>query len=59
MEINETNNTGESRVKKFFKSIRDAVYFARQNKDKQPKVGGNFNTNDYYVSYILKSNNDE
>lgn len=59
MEYSENNNTGESRVKKFFKSIRDAVCFARQNKDKQPKVGGNYNTNDYYVSYILNSNNDE
>lgn len=55
----ENNENKENRVKQFFKSIIDAVKFAKDNKDKSPKVGGNYSTNDYYVSYILNSKSDE
>lgn len=54
----DNNNNNESRVKRFFKSIIDAVSFAKDNKDKSPKVGKDA-ASDYYVSYILNSNNDE
>lgn len=55
---NNKNNENESRVKRFFKSIIDAVSFAKDNKDKSPKVGKDA-ASDYYVSYILNSNSDE
>ena len=57
MEINK-NNENESRVKRFFKTIIDAVSFAKDNKDKSPKVGKDA-ASDYYVSYILNSKSDE
>ena len=55
---NTENNNNESRVKRFFKSIIDAVSFAKDNKDKSPKVGKDA-ASDYYVSYILNSKSDE
>lgn len=55
---NTENNNNESRVKRFFKSIIDAVSFAKDNKDKSPKVGKDA-ASDYYVSYILNSNSNE
>lgn len=53
------NNENENRIKKFFKTIVEAVTFARANKDKSPKVGGNYETNDYYVSYLLNQTSQE
>lgn len=55
---NSENNNNESRVKRFFKSIIDAVSFATDNKDKSPKVGKDA-ASDYYVSYILNSNSND
>lgn len=53
------NNENENRIKKFFKSIVEAVTFAKANKDKSPKVGGNYQTNDYYVSYLLNQKSED
>lgn len=53
------NNESENRIKKFFKTIVEAVTFARANKDKSPKVGGNYETQDYYVSYLLNQKSED
>lgn len=53
------NNESENRIKKFFKTIVEAVTFARANKDKSPKVGGNYETKDYYVSYLLNQKSED
>lgn len=53
------NNESENRIKKFFKTIVEAVTFARANKDKSPKVGGSYETNDYYVSYLLNQKSED
>ena len=55
----ETNNNNENRITKIFKSIIEAVKFTRENKDKECKLKTVTGSNDYYVSYILKTKSED
>ena len=52
------NNNKENRVEKLFKSIKEAVTFARKNKDKKCKMHTVTGSNDYYISYLLNQKED-